>query len=118
MLCPSTRKLLLTLPISVSKSDFLHDAFLELDPSSTKITMSFTPPEDVDTPFNRFQARGRREGNQSQIEKGGEVFRLESVGTLGSTEVGLFFFGFCLLAVSLLRLRRTYRWITRTIEMY
>lgn len=50
--------------------------------------MSFTPPEDVNTPYNRFQARGRREEDQGQGDKGGEVFRLESVGTLGSTEVG------------------------------
>ncbi|GAA5920386.1 hypothetical protein JCM1841_003367 [Sporobolomyces salmonicolor] len=79
----------------IMKSEWLRDALLELPPSSEKLTISFSPVgHRRATPSNRYRSRPRREGMGQHDEGGGEadedevpLFRLESVGTLGSTEM-------------------------------
>ncbi|CEQ40850.1 SPOSA6832_02507 [Sporobolomyces salmonicolor] len=79
----------------IMKSEWLRDALLELPPSSEKLTISFSPVgHRRATPSNRYRSRSRREGMGQHDEGGGEadedevpLFRLESVGTLGSTEM-------------------------------
>ncbi|GAA5861601.1 hypothetical protein JCM1840_005201 [Sporobolomyces johnsonii] len=77
----------------IMKSEWLRDALLELPPSSEKLSISFSPAgHRRAAPSNRY--RSRRDGMEQDDEGGGEadedevpLFRLESVGTLGSTEM-------------------------------
>ncbi|BGP52426.1 checkpoint clamp complex protein Rad1 [Rhodotorula kratochvilovae] len=66
----------------VIKSDGLRDALSELPPSSEKLTFSFSPPS---------AARGGASGRYGTLDRDEEeevpLFRIESVGTLGSTEM-------------------------------
>ena len=77
-----------------SQSEWLRDAFLELDPSSEKVAFVFSSPDQQRTglPYNRYAGSRKRRGNTAGEgdEEEGEyrsIFRLEAVGTLGSTEV-------------------------------
>ncbi|GAA5911344.1 hypothetical protein JCM5296_007331 [Sporobolomyces johnsonii] len=78
----------------IMRSEWLRDALLELPPSSEKLSISFSPAgHRRAAPSNRY--RSRRDGMDQDDEGGGgeadedevPLFRLESVGTLGSTEM-------------------------------
>ncbi|GJN94659.1 hypothetical protein Rhopal_007742-T1 [Rhodotorula paludigena] len=73
----------------IIKSDWLRDALAELPPSSEKLTISFSPPQD-----SRARGRGGRyryddsfDGGNDGEEEEVPLFRIESVGTMGSTEM-------------------------------
>ncbi|KAK4698220.1 cell cycle checkpoint protein, partial [Phenoliferia sp. Uapishka_3] len=66
------------------QSEWLRDAFNEIDPSSEKITITFSPAEHAPTPYNRY-ANAKRKGEDDE-EGSRPTFRLESHGTLGSSE--------------------------------
>ncbi|KAL8278047.1 hypothetical protein RQP46_009507 [Phenoliferia psychrophenolica] len=68
----------------IMKSEWLRDAFNEIDPSSEKITITFSPAEYAPTPYNRY-ANAKRLGDDEA--EGSPTFRLESHGTLGSSEM-------------------------------
>ncbi|GAA5858210.1 hypothetical protein JCM8547_005692 [Rhodosporidiobolus lusitaniae] len=78
----------------IMKSEWLRDALLELPPSSEKLSISFAPPHLVSRARGGGQAgRYRREGTEMDVDDRQEeeeevpLFRLESTGTLGSTEM-------------------------------
>lgn len=67
------------------QSEWLRDAFAELDPTSDKVVFHFSPPDKhVPTAYNRFRA-----GRDGDDEGPRSIFRLESIGTHGSSEVRL-----------------------------
>lgn len=81
-------------PCTPWQSEWLRDAFNELDPSSEKVAFMFSPSENAPMPYNRFASSNRRRTGRDA--GGGEddeelevppIFRLEAIGTLGSTEV-------------------------------
>lgn len=80
----------------IMKSEWLRDAFLEIDPTSEKITMTFSPADYNPTPYNRYAkltaGKKRRIGEEPVEDEATPTFRLESIGILGSTEVSLFSF--------------------------
>lgn len=78
------------------QSDGLRDALSELPPSSEKLTFSFSPPSEARAGASgaRYGTFGARRGGEAGEGEGEEeeeeevpVFRIESVGTMGSTEV-------------------------------
>ncbi|KPV72745.1 uncharacterized protein RHOBADRAFT_55438 [Rhodotorula graminis WP1] len=72
------------------KSDGLRDALAELPPSSEKLTFSFSPPSEThagagsNARYGSFAGRGAGGADE---EEEVPVFRIESVGTMGSTEM-------------------------------
>ncbi|TNY21469.1 Rad1/Rec1/Rad17 [Rhodotorula diobovata] len=80
----------------IIKSDGLRDALSELPPSSEKLTFSFSPPSEARAGASgaRYGTFGARRGGEAGEGEGEEeeeeevpVFRIESVGTMGSTEM-------------------------------
>lgn len=65
-----------------SQSEWLRDAFAEIDPSSEKLSIAFSPPEQAPARFNRFAT-----DQVPEVNGGNPTFRLEAHGILGSTEV-------------------------------
>ncbi|SGY90573.1 BQ5605_C039g11816 [Microbotryum silenes-dioicae] len=74
------------LPIP-SQSGWLADAFSELDPSSDRVSFSFSPSNQASTrsKYNRYATEDRLADSSQENEA--PLFRLESVGDLGSTEM-------------------------------
>jgi hypothetical protein len=85
------------------QSEWLRDALLELPPSSEKLTISFAPPHLVSHTHaqqERYKRQRREDSLGFEMRDTGEqpeeeeeevpLFRLESTGTLGSTEVRYF----------------------------
>ncbi|KAM0747330.1 Rad1-domain-containing protein [Meredithblackwellia eburnea MCA 4105] len=68
----------------IMKSAWLRDALQEIDPSSEKLTITFSPAEYAPTPYNRY-ANAKSRGDED--EEGRPTFRIESQGVLGSTEM-------------------------------
>ncbi|GAA5970331.1 hypothetical protein JCM11641_001666 [Rhodosporidiobolus odoratus] len=79
----------------IMKSEWLRDALHELPPSSERLTISFAPPHLVHHAGTNRYKRRRRDSPSSGEDLGGDedegeevpLFRLESTGTLGSTEM-------------------------------
>ncbi|KAK4048905.1 checkpoint clamp complex protein Rad1 [Microbotryomycetes sp. JL201] len=76
----------------IMKSEWLRDAFGELEPTSQKVVFHFSPPDKhAPAAYNRYrgqnQHRTGQDGNADNTDGGRSIFRLESVGTLGSTEM-------------------------------
>ncbi|ORY37884.1 Rad1/Rec1/Rad17 [Leucosporidium creatinivorum] len=77
----------------IMKSEWLRDAFLELDPSSEKVAFMFSPAGNAPMPYNRYASSHRRRGGHGGDMDDDEdvevpsIFRLEAIGTLGSTEM-------------------------------
>ncbi|SCV67375.1 BQ2448_6021 [Microbotryum intermedium] len=71
----------------IMKSEWLADAFTELDPSSDRVSFSFSPSNQASIPstYNRYATGGR--DHDSSMGDEAPLFRLESVGDLGSTEM-------------------------------
>ncbi|SCZ96551.1 BZ3500_MvSof-1268-A1-R1_Chr8-2g10290 [Microbotryum saponariae] len=71
----------------IMKSGWLADAFSELDPSSDRVSFSFSPSNQASTRsnYNRYATEERLVDSSQEIEA--PLFRLESVGDLGSTEM-------------------------------
>ncbi|GAA5847550.1 hypothetical protein JCM9279_005290 [Rhodotorula babjevae] len=76
----------------IIKSDGLRDALAELPPSSEKLTFSFSPPSEThvgagsNARYGSFAGRGAG-GAADDDDEEVPVFRIESVGTMGSTEM-------------------------------
>lgn len=98
-------------PWSQTQSDWLHDALLEVPNSSEKLSISFSPSDANEDRYRR-QERNRRRKREKRLQRAGPggldedeaggdgeeedvedddeevpLFRLESVGPTGSTEV-------------------------------
>ncbi|GAA6009870.1 hypothetical protein JCM10207_002140 [Rhodosporidiobolus poonsookiae] len=78
----------------IMKSEWLRDALAELPASSDKLSISFAPPSAGGSASDRSQYKRRRVddgfGEQEEEEEEEErapLFRLESTGTMGSTEM-------------------------------
>ncbi|KAK4053338.1 checkpoint clamp complex protein Rad1 [Microbotryomycetes sp. JL221] len=81
----------------IMKSEWLRDAFLELEPTSQKVVFHFSPPDKRGpVAYNRYrgvrpqqddgdQGDGHNNNNVKAVQH--SIFRLESIGTLGSTEM-------------------------------
>ncbi|KDE06276.1 hypothetical protein MVLG_03435 [Microbotryum lychnidis-dioicae p1A1 Lamole] len=71
----------------IMKSGWLADAFSELDPSSDRVSFSFSPSNQASTrsKYNRYATEDRLADSSQENEA--PLFRLESVGDLGSTEM-------------------------------
>ena len=54
------------------QSEWLRDAFNEIDPSSEKVTITFSPAEYAPTPYNRY-ANAKRKGDDEA--EGSPTFR-------------------------------------------
>ncbi|GAA5957389.1 hypothetical protein JCM8115_006975 [Rhodotorula mucilaginosa] len=91
----------------IIKSDWLHDALLEVPTSSEKLSISFSPSDANEDRYRR-QERNRRRKRETRRQQAGPegldeddeeeqevddddeevpLFRLESVGPMGSTEM-------------------------------
>ncbi|BGP21082.1 checkpoint clamp complex protein Rad1 [Rhodosporidiobolus nylandii] len=88
----------LAFPVEDQVSEWLRDALADLPPSSEKLTISFAPPHLVShAQANTGRYKRRRLGSEGFDQDGEEegqegdeevpLFRLESVGTMGSTEL-------------------------------
>ncbi|KAM0787227.1 hypothetical protein ACM66B_006465 [Microbotryomycetes sp. NB124-2] len=75
----------------IMKSEWLRDAFGELEPTSQKVVFHFSPPDKhAPTAYNRYRGPKQQQNgnaNDDDDEVGRSIFRLESVGTLGSAEM-------------------------------
>lgn len=66
------------------QSEWLRDAFNEIDSSSERLTLIFSAPDE---PMARNYGMKRPADTAEQDLQPLPTFRLEAVGTLGSTEV-------------------------------
>lgn len=68
------------------QSEWLRDALQDIGTGADKVTFSFSPAVNAPTPINRY-AKAKRREDAGGGSAGMPTFRLESTGTLGSSEV-------------------------------